>query len=134
MDMQTHLPVVVEVFTPNPLIFNECVECEFIWRDIDHDDPIHRRRVLSQLPPGQAQDYLNMSIWVEQLLSQYGNQVKLRVVDADSLEGITKSGQYGINSYPAIVVDRRYVYTANSLGQATKDVATLMCEMDAVPC
>lgn len=116
----------VEVFTEHLLVMNECMNCQVVWRDIESNLPLHQQQALSNLHGDEALEYLNISSWVIELLHRYADQIRVRIVDANSLEGVLKSAQYGIHAYPAVVINRQDVYSALDLESATNKVDDIL--------
>jgi hypothetical protein len=120
------IPVDIIVF--NPSILYRCVDCETIWREIETTHPTHMDMAVANLPTDLAHEYRVVSEWVAQTLDRFPNQIHLRVVDAISVEGVAKSTQYGINFYPAVVIDHHFVFSEGKLDQATEEISRMLEE------
>lgn len=118
--------LMVEIFASNPHIFYNCMDCDVVWGDFDSAKYAHRIKAVAHLSTEQGSEYLNLATWVVQLQQQYGHRVHVHIIDVVSLEGVTKSIQYGLNSYPAVVIDQRCVYTAHTLDDASGEVAAIL--------
>lgn len=71
---------------------------------------IHREQLDAGLPDDLAQEFHGLSRWAHTLLDRYGQDVRLRLVDAVSIEGFFKSMIHRMGRYPAFIVDgQRYV-------------------------
>lgn len=116
----------VEIFTEHLLVMNECMNCQVVWGDIESNLPIHQQQALAHLHGDEALEYLNIASWVIELLHNYGDQVAVRIVDANSLEGVLKSAQYGVHAYPAVVINRQDVYNALDLESATDRIKDIL--------
>lgn len=120
----------VEVIVPNPVAFYECMDCETIWGEHDYTHYEHRKRAVQNFTRSEAHEYLNVAAWVVKMQQEYGDLIHVRIIDAISLEGMAKSNLYGLNAYPAVVVDHRDVYNVHTLHLASEDIADLICQKE----
>lgn len=118
----------VEVFVPNPVAFYECMDCDTIWGDHDMTHYEHRQRAVENFTRAEAHEYLDVAAWLVKMQQRYGDLIHARVIDAISLEGMAKSRLYGLNAYPAVVIDHRDVYNVHALHLASQDIAVLLGE------
>ncbi len=68
---------------------------------------------LNEYPEDLKEDYLFLSGWVKELARRYGENILIRVVDAQSLQGFYKSIRYRIFRYPGFVINKRQTYIGN---------------------
>lgn len=116
----------VEVFASNPHAFYDCMDCDVVWGGFDSARFAHRVKAIAHLSQEEGNEYLNLASWVVQLQEKYGKLVHVRIIDAVSLEGVTKAAQYGLNAYPAVVIDHRCVYTAHALDDANGEIEAIL--------
>ena len=103
-------PVRVDIIAYAPTVFYHCQHCELVWQHTGFSDAVRREEARSSLPPDLREEFQRLSTWVHSLWMRYGQRIRVRVVDAASLEGVWKSFLYRVRQYPAIVVDRKEVH------------------------
>ncbi len=133
--MERHLlrPLAVDIILFNPAAFNRCMDCEFIWSEME---PMHREHLeaaVATLSREEARDYMHFSKWINSLLDRYPNHVDVRIIDAISVEGITKSRQFGINYYPAVIINHCKLYSWQNLDEANMEIERIMSEYELDP-
>ena len=116
-------PVSVEVIAYAPVAFFHCLHCEAIWQHSDVRARDRREQLKSSLPDELALEYQRLSDWARMVSDRYGGRVRLRIIDAVSVEGWVKTLRYGVRRYPAVIVEG----TARSVG-AEFDRATELIE------
>jgi hypothetical protein len=100
-------PVAIEVITYAPTAFYHCQHCELVFGEVGLGERVRREAAASALPDDLARDFQALSDWVHRLLSAFGPQIRIRVVDAASIEGFVKSLRYRVGRYPAVIIDGR---------------------------
>ncbi len=114
------------------------MDCEIVWGDVEPTHIAHLERAVASLPRETAQDYLHFSQWVMRLMERYPGLVNLRIIDAISVEGIAKSHQFGINFYPAVIINHHALYSWQNLDRADQAIEEIVraheCEEALVPC
>ena len=71
---------------------------------------VHREQLDAGLPDDLYQDFHKLSEWAQTLQSKFGGSVRVRLVDAASIEGFFKSLVRRFRRYPAFTVEsERYV-------------------------
>jgi len=100
-------PVAIEVITYAPTAFFHCQHCELAFGEVGLGERVRREAVASALPDDLARDFQALSDWIHGLLATFGSQVRVRVVDAASIEGFVKSVRHRIGRYPAVIIDGR---------------------------
>jgi len=63
------------------------------------------------------EEYLFLSNWIRELAKKYGQQILIKVIDVQSLQGVYKSIRYGILRYPTFVINRKKKYTGKDKNQ-----------------
>jgi hypothetical protein len=100
-------PVTVQVITYAPTIFAHCQHCELTFKAMGIGERLRRQEAAESLPDDLARDFQALSDWVHALLERYGRGVRVRVIDAVSIEGALASIRHGVGRYPAVIVDGR---------------------------
>jgi hypothetical protein len=107
-------PVTVEVITYAPTVFTHCQHCEVTFQEMGIGERLRRQEAAEALPDDLARDYQALSDWVHRLLERHGRLVRVRVVDAASIEGVVRSVRNRVARYPAVIVDGRDRWTGTS--------------------
>jgi hypothetical protein len=100
-------PLDVQVITYAPTVFSHCQHCELTFQEMGIGERLRRQEAAEALPDDLIRDYQALSDWVHDLLVRHGQQVRVTVVDAASIEGVLKSLRYGVRRYPAVILDGR---------------------------
>ncbi len=84
--------------------FFHCQHCEVAMQTVGLGQAVHREQRQAAFPPDLQADYAALGDWARGVVARHGDRVRLRVVDAASLEGVYKSLRYRAHKYPAFVV------------------------------
>jgi hypothetical protein len=95
----------VEVITYTPTFFYHCQHCELAFQHMGVGEKVHRDQARESLPEDLRREFDALSLWVHDLAERYGDRVRVKVIDAASIEGFWKSLRYGVRRYPAIVIE-----------------------------
>ena len=98
-------PVRIEVITYTPTFFYHCQHCELTFREMGVGQAVHREQAREALPEDLTREFAAVSSWLHDLIERYGSRIRIKLVDAASLEGFWKSLRHGIKTYPAILID-----------------------------
>jgi len=98
-------PVRVDIITYAPTAFFHCQHCEVAFHHLGIGPRMRSREADDSLPLDLQFEYLDLSIWVRDLIDRLGGQVKVRVIDAASLAGVWASMRHRVRSYPAVIVE-----------------------------
>lgn len=80
------------------------------WQVMGIRQKVQQEMVETGLPDDLRREFHALSDWAFTLPEKYGSRVRLRVIDAASIEGFFKSLMRRLGRYPAFTVDgRRYV-------------------------
>jgi hypothetical protein len=115
-------PVQVQIIAFAPTVFYHCQHCELTFREAGFGDRFHREQAREALPEDLLQDYRDLSVWAHSLMQRHGSGVRVKVVDAASIEGFLKSLRHGIRRYPAVVVDGRSAHDWKDLESLTEAI------------
>lgn len=99
-------PVSIEVITYAPTVFTHCQHCELAFGEIGIGERLRRQEAAEALPDDLAREYQDLSDWAHALLERHGDKVRVKVVDAASVEGFVRSLRNRVGRYPAVIVDR----------------------------
>ena len=69
------------------------------------------RQVLNDYPEDLKEDYLFLSNWIRELSQKYRENILIKVIDVQSLQGVLKSIRHGIFRYPTFIIDKKKKYT-----------------------
>jgi hypothetical protein len=97
-------PLQVEILTYAPTEFFHCQHCEVAMQTVGLGQAVHREQRAVAFPPDLLADYTALGDWVLRVAARHGDRVRIRIVDAASLEGVYKTLRHGARRYPAIVV------------------------------
>ena len=121
----------IEVLAYAPVAFFHCQHCEVIGQVTGTTTNIRREQLASSLPPDLSEEYLEVSNWVREMMLTYNEHIRVRVVDAASIEGWFKSVRYGIRKYPAVIVDGREKITGRDFARASAVIRQRMAGRQA---
>jgi hypothetical protein len=111
-------PVRVEVVTYTPTFFFHCQHCELTFQEMGVGAAVHREQARQALPDDLTQEFQALSLWAHDLVERFGPSLRLRVIDAASIEGVLKSLRHGIRRYPAVIVEGRDKFVGVDLQSA----------------
>ncbi len=99
----------VQIITYAPTVFYHCQHCEIAFDEIGVGGRVHREQAREALPDDLRRDFDDVALAVHDLSERWGSRVRVRVVDAASIEGFWKSLRHRINRYPTLIVNGRRV-------------------------
>lgn len=100
-------PVTIEVITYAPTAFYHCQHCELAFQEMGIGERFRRQEAAESLPDDLARDFQALSDWVHGLLARHHGSVRVRVLDAASLEGVAASIRHRVFRFPAVIVGGR---------------------------
>jgi hypothetical protein len=116
-------PLIVEVLAYAPTVFYHCQHCELTFQQMGIGDRVHRQHAREALPDDLRAEFHALSDWIHSVVEDYGPRVRVKVIDAASIEGVLKSVRHRASRYPTVVIDgRRFV---------RPELASLRNEIDA---
>ena len=95
----------VEIITLAPTVYTHCQHCELTFGEVGLGERLRRQEAAETLPEDLARTYQALSDWVHRVLERHGDRVRVRVVDAVSIEGFLASLRHRVGRYPAVIVD-----------------------------
>jgi hypothetical protein len=98
-------PLTVEVITYAPTVFSHCQHCEVAFQEMGIGERLRRVEAAAALPDDLALEFQAWSDWIHRLLERHGSRVRIKVVDAASIEGVVESLRHRVGRYPAVILD-----------------------------
>jgi hypothetical protein len=95
----------VQVITYAPTAFFHCLHCELTFQHMGLGERLRRDEARDALPDDLREEYGAVSEWIHDLVHRFGDRLRVRLVDAASIEGFFKSLVHRARQYPAIVVE-----------------------------
>ena len=102
-------PISVEVVAPVLTDLRHCSYCEVIFGQTGVGPQVHREE-LDEYPQDLREDFERLSAWLIELAHRYGDALRIKLVDPQSLEGFLKSVRYWVRRYPAFIIVGRKAY------------------------
>jgi hypothetical protein len=99
--------VQVEVLAYAPTEFYHCQHCEVVWHQVGLGQRIRAEQRGTALPPDLQSEYEAISDWVAHAFQRYGPQLRVKLVDVASVEGVIKAVRYRARHFPTFIVDGR---------------------------
>lgn len=97
-------PIQVDVFYPIPESWGLCNSCELMLSQAGASQPLDARG-LEEYPPELIEEFRRLSAAIYALAEHYQDQVRIKVWDPRSLQGLWKSIRYSVHSYPTFVIN-----------------------------
>jgi hypothetical protein len=99
----------VEVIAPVLTDLPHCSHCEVIFAQTEVSPQVHGE-VLDEYPHDLKQDFEQLSAWLFELAHRYGDALRIKLIDPQSIEGFVKSVRHWVRRYPAFIVAGRKQY------------------------
>jgi len=97
-------PISLQVIAPVMTNFYHCIHCEQIFNQAGMGQQVHQEEI-DQYPEDVRQDFTRLADWLFEIAHQYGDQIRIQVIDPQSIEGFFKSLRYWIRRYPTFIVN-----------------------------
>jgi hypothetical protein len=113
----------VQVITYAPTVFYHCQHCEVVFDRVGVGERVHREQALEALPQDLRDEFAELSDTLREIITRHGAHVRVRVIDAASIEGFIKSVRHGAFTYPAVIINgrRRKADVDTSLASIVED-------------
>jgi hypothetical protein len=98
-------PLQLEILTYAPTEFFHCLHCEVVFQSVGLGQRVRREQRAAAFPPDLQAEYMALADWVGRVVARHGDRVRVRVVDAASLEGVYKSLRYRNRKFPVFILD-----------------------------
>jgi hypothetical protein len=115
-------PLAVELLAYAPTVFYHCQHCELTFQQMGIGDRVHRQHAREALPDDLREEFGVLSDWVHELNTVHGPRVRVKVVDAASIEGVIKSLKYRASHYPTVILEGRDRYVRPDLESLRRDI------------
>jgi len=102
-------PILIEVIAPVLTDLRHCAHCEVLFGQTEVGRQVHKEE-LDEYPQDLKEDFERLSAWLIELAHRYGDAVRIRLIDSQSLEGFLKSVRYWVRRYPAFIIAGRKEY------------------------
>lgn len=112
----------LEIITPIPTAMQLCGPCQQAMRASMGEQA--QQEMAQEYPAEFLEEFSQLMSWIDQVATRFGENLQIRVVDPQSLEGVWKSLRYGVRRYPAFVVHgqrRIVVWDAAAAEQALSE-------------
>ncbi len=106
-------PVLLEIVFPVPALYGLCPSCEFFADEADLPEPKNKQD-LNEYPEELKREYLQLSDWIRELGEKYGHRLLIKVIDAQSLQGLYKSIRFAVRKYPVFIIDKEKKYSGKN--------------------
>jgi hypothetical protein len=103
----TKHPVTIDVITYAPTAFYHCQHCELAFQEMGIGERLRRQEAAESLPEDLGRDFQALSDWIHRLLERHAAGIRVRVIDAASIEGVIASLRHRVFRYPAVIVAGR---------------------------
>jgi hypothetical protein len=103
-------PIALEVLAYSPTDFFHCMYCERLFDAMGIGAEV-RREARTGYPSRIVDEAWRLSTWLQDLSANYGEQLRIRVIDPQSPEGLYGSLQHWIRVYPTFIINRRKKYS-----------------------
>lgn len=115
-------PVRVDVLTYAPTVYFHCQHCEVIFGQTGVGERVHRDQARESLPDDMRAEFAQLADWVHRLVERHGARVRVRVIDAASIQGFWASLRHRTRSYPAVIVDGQERFVGENLAVAELEI------------
>ncbi len=109
-------PIFLEIVSLVPGLYGLCPSCEFMSGQAGLKAPKDRQD-LNEYPEHLKEDYLFLSEWIRELNEKYGQQILIKIIDAQSFQGVYKSIRFGVRQYPFFIIDHKNRYAGKDKAQ-----------------
>ncbi len=96
----------LQVIAPVITSFYHCMHCEQIFSQAGIGQQVHQGEI-DQYPEDIKSDFTRLANWLFEIAHQYGDQIQIKVIDPQSIEGLYKSLRYWIRTYPTFIINGR---------------------------
>ena len=99
-------PISLQVIAPVITNLFHCMHCEQLFSQAGIGQQAHQEEI-DGYPEDVKHDFNRLADWLFEIAHQYGDQIQIRIIDPQSIEGIYKSFRYWIRKYPTFLVNGR---------------------------
>lgn len=102
-------PLDVEIVAHVTSSMQHCSHCQVFIDGVGIGERIHRDNI-SSYPPDFIEAWQKLSDWILEVAQTYPGQLVIRVIDAQSPQGLWKSLTKGVRKYPTFILDGKETY------------------------
>ncbi|HHH82612.1 MAG TPA: hypothetical protein ENL35_06465 [Chloroflexi bacterium] len=99
-------PALLEIITPMPTSFFNCLHCEQIFDQAGIGQNM-RQAELERHTEDLQEAAARLESWLEEAIRQHRARLHIRIVDPASPEGLAFSMRYWAQKYPTFLINRR---------------------------
>ncbi len=103
-------PILLEVISMIPNLFETCPSCEFVADQVGLKEK-KDRSMLNDYPEDLKEDYLFLSGWIKELSQKYRENILIKIIDAQSIQGFYESMRHRVFRYPAFIINQKKKYS-----------------------
>jgi hypothetical protein len=82
---------------------NHCSHCQVFIDGVGVGGQV-KQTDLAAYPPEFMDEWQRLSDWVLALAEHYAGQLIIKIIDAQSLQGLWKALRYGVRKYPTFII------------------------------
>jgi len=97
-------PVLLEVLAHMPTDLFHCMHCEQLFDAAGIGRAVHQQ-IQADYPQEMLEEVGRLAGWLQDLSARHGEQLHIRIIDPQSLEGFVKSLRHWVGKYPAFIID-----------------------------
>jgi hypothetical protein len=97
-------PIRLEVIAPMFQGLGICSACELVLSEAGVGQH-PAKRAIEEYPQEWQDEVRRLTDWVYDLSGRYGEQISIKVIDPQSIEGLAKSLRYRVRQYPSWIVN-----------------------------
>jgi hypothetical protein len=123
-------PLLVQVITYAPTAFYHCQHCELTFKEMGFGDRVHQEQSRESLPEDLRDEFHQLADWVASLHDRYGDRLRVKIIDATSLEGVWRSLRYGARRYPFVIIDGGHRHTGTDFSALEPHIDQSLAEAE----
>jgi hypothetical protein len=114
-------PVQIDVFYPVPEGWGICTACEVMMSQANLGQAPPERG-LDEYPPEWQEELKRLSTTIYDLADRYQDEIRIRIWDPRSLQGLWRSIRHGVRRYPTFLIDGRSKVTGWDTAQLVQQI------------
>jgi hypothetical protein len=101
------------------------MHCEQIFSQAGIGHRVHQEEI-DQYPQDIRQEFTRLADWLFEMAHLYGDQIHIKLIDPQSIEGFLKSLRYWIRTYPTFIINGREKLTGWDKGALDRMIQDLL--------
>jgi hypothetical protein len=114
-------PVQIDVFYPVPEGWGICTACKVMMSQANLGQAPPERG-LDEYPPEWQEELKRLSTTIYDLADRYQDEIRIRIWDPRSLQGLWRSIRHGVRRYPTFLIDGRSKVTGWDTAQLVQQI------------